>query len=94
MSVGPVKGHVFEGHASFSDGCALPIHGWSPDTYKVSFLLGCGVGVRTAGLSVLDPDYNPAPSPDTLDRIPRKTPGQGILNSQCNFEKGDESKSW
>ena len=32
MSVGPVKGHASEGHASFSDGCALPIHGWSPDT--------------------------------------------------------------
>ena len=69
------EGTCFRGHASFSDGCALPIHGWSPDTYEVSSLLGCRVRVRTTGLSVLDPDYNPAPGPDTLDGIPRKTPG-------------------
>ena len=75
MSVGPGKRHVFEGHASFSDGCALPINGWSPDTYEVSSLLGCGVGVRTAGLSVLDPDYNPAPGPDTLTGFPEKPRG-------------------
>lgn len=68
---GSGEGTCFRGHASFSDGCALP-DPWVVTWHEVSSLLGCSQGQNCWPLS-LGSDTT-SPGPDTLDGIPRKTP--------------------